>query len=143
MHPVLKWILDHWAFVAFLISIIIQFTPAIKWNPFTALFVWIGKLANKSVVDQINNIKAELQDVKHRQQTNEKDRIRFEVLNFANSCRNKVKHTKDEFLHIIEINDKYKQLLNETNDSNGVFSEEYRYIMEIYRRCQQENSFLA
>lgn len=138
-----QWILDHWAFVVFMLSIVIQITPAIKWNPLTALFGWIGKLANKSVVDQINGLKAELQEVKTRQQTNEKDRIRFEVLNFANSCRNKVKHTKDEFMHIIEINDKYKQLLNETNDVNGVFTAEYRYIMEIYRKCQQENSFLA
>ena len=46
MNAVFKWVLDHWAFVAFLISIVIQFTPAIKWNPFTSLFGWIGKLAN-------------------------------------------------------------------------------------------------
>lgn len=138
-----KWILDHWAFVAFMLSVVIQITPAIKWNPLTALFGWIGKFANKSVVEKINGIEAELREVKARQQANEKDRIRFEVLNFANSCRNKVKHTKDEFMHIIEINDKYKQLLNETHDANGVFTAEYCYIMEIYRKCQQENSFLA
>lgn len=138
-----KWILDHWAFVFFLISIVIQFTPAIKWNPLTALFGWIGRLVNKPVMDQINNLKVEVGEVKEQVQSNEKDRIRFEVLNFANSCRNGVKHTHDEFKHIIEINGKYERLLRDTNDTNGVFVEEYKYIMTIYHQCQEKNSFLA
>jgi len=52
---------------------------------------------------------------------NEKDRIRWEILDFANSCRNGRKHTKDEFQHIITLNDKYKNLLALTGDKNGVF----------------------
>lgn len=59
---------------------------------------------------------------------NEKDRIRYEILSFANSCRNGVKHTKDEFEHIVELNTKYKKLLEETDDENGVFEIEYEYI---------------
>lgn len=40
MNNVFKWILDHWTFCAFMLTIVIQFTPAIKWNPFTALAKW-------------------------------------------------------------------------------------------------------
>ena len=75
--------------------------------------------------------------------TDEKDRIRYEVLDFANSCRNGRRHTKDEFQHIIDLNDKYEVLLGKTQDSNGVFAEEYHYILGLYHRCQAENDFLA
>ena len=75
-------------------------------------------------------------------ETNEKDRIRWEVLDFANSCRNGRRHTKDEFQHIITLNDKYKDLLKKTNDKNGVFDSEYDYIKDLYAERQQKNDFL-
>ena len=143
MESVWQWVLGHWAFCAFVLTIFVDLTPGIKWNPIKAIFGWIGKLINKGVLEQITSLKGEVNEIKDQVQANEKDRIRFEVLSFANSCRNKVKHTKDEFQHIIDINDKYENLLKATEDKNGVFVEEYKYIMEIYHRCQQENSFLA
>ena len=73
---------------------------------------------------------------------NEKDRIRWEVLDFANSCRNGRKHTKDEYQHIITLHDKYKRLLEKTNDTNGVFDEEYAYIKRLYAERQEKNDFL-
>lgn len=73
---------------------------------------------------------------------NEMDRIRWEVLDFANSCRNKRKHTKAEFDHIIELNKKYTALLTRTNEENGVFEEDYRYILDIYHECYEENKFI-
>lgn len=143
MQEVFNWILDHWALCAFGLSIIIQFTPAIKWNPFTAFFGWLGKLIVKPVSDRLDQIEVSLKEVKARQLTDEKDRIRYEVLDFANSCRNKTKHTRDEFQHIIDLNDKYEALLEQTGDTNGVFTEEYKYIVKLYHKCQEENSFLA
>ena len=65
------------------------------------------------------------------------------MLDFANACRNGVRHTKDEFQHIIDVNDKYEELLRQTNDTNGVFKEEYQYILKVYHSCQEKNNFLA
>ena len=142
MNQTVSWILDHWGFCAFVLTCVIQITPVIKWNPITALFTWIGQMINKDVMREVKEIK----EVQKQQQfiidENEKDRIRFEVLDFANSCRNKRKHTKDEFQHIIVIVDKYDKLLLKTDDKNGVFESEYEYIREIYKQCQHENSFL-
>ena len=73
---------------------------------------------------------------------NEIDRIRWEVLDFANSCRNKRRHTKDEFDHIISQNDKYHKLLDKYDMENGVFDAEYAYILRLYKKCQDENDFL-
>lgn len=142
MKQTIDWILDHWGFCAFVLTCIIQVTPVIKWNPLTSLFTWIGKAITRDVMVEVKEIK----EMQKKQQImideNEKDRIRFEVLDFANSCRNKRKHTKDEFQHIIVLNEKYEKLLQETNDKNGVFESEYEYIKEIYKVCQRDNSFL-
>jgi len=51
-------------------------------------------------------------------------------------------HTKDEFEHIITLNNKYKNLLHLTNDENGVFEVEYEYIKELYATNLKNNSFL-
>lgn len=93
---------------------------------------WIGFLLTK-------DISARLDAIEERQMTDEKDRIRYEVLYFANTCRNGRRHTRDEFLHIIELHDKYKELLKKTGDTNGVFTAEYRYILDLFR----EGSFLS
>lgn len=149
MEQVWEFVQNHWAQCAFALSVVIQFTPAIKWNPFTAFFGWLGKVIIKPVSEQqaklqeeIIEIKKEQKEIRAEQKADEKDRIRYEVLGFANSCRNGRRHTKDEFQHIIDLNDKYERLLRETNDTNGVFTEEYSYIVNLYRKCQVENDFL-
>lgn len=131
-----QWILNHWAFCAFVLACFIQITPIIKFNPFTAVFKWVGHAIT-------GDIEKRLDEIEKHQMEDEKDRIRYEVLDFANSCRNKRRHSKDEFLHIIEINDKYEVLLKKTKDTNGVFKAEFDYIMDLYRNCQKENDFLA
>ena len=120
----------------------IQITPAIKWNPLSAFFGWVGKIIVKPVEEKLDKVQHEVLEIKEQQWADEKDRIRYEVLDFANSCRNGVRHTKDGFQHIISLNDKYEWLLKITNDKNGVFEEEYKYIVNLYHKCQIENDFL-
>ena len=43
----------------------------------------------------------------------------------------------------IDLNEKYEMLLTRTNETNGVFEEDYRYIRDIYRECCEENKFIA
>ena len=117
---VLDWILAHWGFCTFVLGIVVQITPAIKWNPLT----WVGNLF-------LGTLRKELADVHKEIDENEKDRIRWEVLDFANSCRNNIRHTKDEFQHIITLNTKYKKLLEKSDDQNGVFDAEYDYVLEL------------
>ena len=73
---------------------------------------------------------------------NEKDRIRNDVLSFANQCRRHIDHTKEEFDYVISLKAKYDQILKRTGDENGVFTADYAYIVEIYNKCLRENSFL-
>ena len=149
MQDVFQWMQEHWAFCLFCLTCIIQITPAIKWNPITAFVKWLGKVIIQPAMDKLGKVENEIEQIKTEQRllraerkADEKDRIRYEVLYFANSCRNGRMHTRDEFQHIIDLNDKYERLLAETNDTNGVFTEEYRYILDLYHKCQVENDFL-
>lgn len=131
MREVFDWMLAHWSFCAFVLAIFVQITPAIKFNPLT----WIGGLF-------LGSIRTDVQKLQEAVDENEKDRIRWEVLDFANACRNGVRHTKDEFQHIITLNTKYKMLLKKTGDENGVFDAEYAYIIALYKERQEKNDFL-
>jgi len=132
---VLRWAADHWGSILVILSLFIQWTPSIKWNPWTSLFKWIGNVINGDIRKKIDSMAKAIDD-------NEKDRIRWEVLAFSNSCRNDTKHSKDEFEHIVARNEKYKTLLAKTKDSNGVFEAEYEYIVELYKERLRKNDFL-
>ena len=114
---------------------IIEIAP-IKIDPWKTIFKWIGNQLLGDTKNTIDDLRKEVKD-------NEKDRIRWEILDFANSGRNGRRHSRDEFKHIIELDTKYRKLLSETNDSNGVFDIEIEYIKELYRERLEKNDFLA
>lgn len=68
--------------------------------------------------------------------------IRAHILDFANSCYNKRKHTKQEFMNIMEENKLYKKLVEKYDIENEVYKEDYDFIMKCYHKCQEEGSFL-
>ena len=68
--------------------------------------------------------------------------IKAHVLDFANSCMNKRKHTKQDFDNIIEENAQYEKFVKKYNLENDVYKEDYAFIMKIYHQCQENNSFL-
>ena len=68
--------------------------------------------------------------------------IKIHVLNFANSCMNGVKHTVKDFRNIIKENEEYETLVAKYNLVNDVYTDDFAYIMEIYRKCKKDHSFL-
>jgi len=141
MQQVVEWIGKNLWTIVIIVSIFIQITP-IKVNPWSALFKWIGKTITGNACNKIDGLIDKVEKIEKDVKTNEKDRIRWEILDFANSCRNNRKHTRDEFQHIVALNDKYKRLLQETNDTNGVFEVEYNYIQDLYAERLEKNDFL-
>ena len=141
MQQVVEWIGKNLWTIIIIVSVFIQITP-IKINPWSALFKWIGKIITGNACSKIDGLIDKVEKIEKDVKTNEKDRIRWEILDFANSCRNDRKHTRDEFQHIVALNDKYKRLLSETNDANGVFEVEYNYIQDLYAGRLEKNDFL-
>ena len=141
MQQVVEWIGQHlWTFVI-IVSIFIQITP-IKLNPWSALFKWIGKTITGDACNKIDGLISKVDQIEKDVMVNEKDRIRWEILDFANSCHHGRRHSRDEFRHIVELNDKYKNLLEKTKDKNGVFEVEYNYIQDLYAERLEKNDFL-
>ena len=68
--------------------------------------------------------------------------IKAHVLDFANSCLNGRKHTKKDFENILKENEEYERLCKKYKLRNNVYTEDYAYIMKIYHKCQENNSFL-
>ena len=141
IEQILDWLVKNFLQVVVIFSIFIQITP-IKWNPITTFAKWLGKIFTKDLSDQMTTVQEDIEDIRGDIYENEKDRIRWEVLNFANSCRSGNKHTQEEFRHIATLNDKYKILLEKSDDKNGVFETEYKYIDELYQERLKKNDFL-
>lgn len=129
-----------WAIVVFG-SLFIQISP-IKINPWSAIIKWVGKLIMNEACGKMDDLIQAVNNIDKEVKENEKDRIRWEILDFANSCHNHRKHTRDEFKHIIELNDKYNELLEKTQDRNGVFKAEYEYIQRLYNKLNEKDAFL-
>lgn len=136
------WVGTHlWQIIVFG-SLFIQIAP-IKINPWSTIIKWIGKILMGEACGKMDDLIKAVKTIDSEVKENEKDRIRWEILNFANSCHNHRKHTRDEFKHIIELNDKYNTLLEQTHDRNGVFKVEYEYIKKLYDKLNEKDAFLA
>lgn len=140
---IFDWCLDNWSFTLFVIGMFVQFTPIIKFNPISCVCKWIGQAINGEVLEHISRLETRADEQRKSIDENEMDRIRWEVLDFANACRNGSRHTKDEFQHIIALNTKYHALLDKYEMENGVFDVEYAYILDVYQECQHKGNFLA
>ena len=122
------------ALIFLAVSSLIEITP-IKWNPISSALKWFGKKINGDLAKEVSSLAEKVDQ-------HEIDRIRWEILAFANSCRKGELHTKDEFIHIIDLNAKYHGILEEHDMTNGQIDIDYEYIVGIYKHCMEENSFL-
>ena len=133
MQQILDWLAGNWGLAALVGLGLVEFTP-IKVNPLSRILKWAGNVFNGEVMKRIDKLEENIGKLEQNVDTNEMDRIRWEVLDFANSCRNGRRHTKDEFEHIITLVKKYEQLLEKLGKENGVFELEYQYIKELYQK---------
>lgn len=138
---IIEWIGNHIVAVLLTLSVFIQIAP-IKINPWSSLIRWIGTTLNAGIEQKVSLLQKKVNAISDNIDENEKDRIRWEVLDFASSCREGRRHTQDQFKHIITLNDKYKKLLQKTSDQNGVFQAEYDYIKTLYKQRQEKKDFL-
>lgn len=131
-------------YAAIAISVISVFfeISKIKINPITSLLGWMGQRMNSNLISAVEAQGKKIGSLEEKIDKNEIDRIRWEILDFANSCRNGRRHTKDQFEHIINQNQKYHEILDEHGLENGLIDLEYGYIETLYKRCQEQNDFL-
>lgn len=124
------------------LSIYVEINPRIQLNPWSWLLKTIGNKMNADLLHKISDIEQQLKDQDDKIDNNEKDRIRYEILDFANSCRNRQLHTKEEFDHIIEQYDKYEIIMAKLEQPNGKVTQAMKYIYTLYTERQVNNDFI-
>lgn len=104
---------------------------------------------NQSIADMKQGNTYNCEMVKARMDQMEKSndmqtvrQIKAHVLDFANSCLNGRKHTKQDFDNLIKENEEYEVLVKKYGLVNDVYTEDFHYIMKVYRKCMEERSFL-
>ena len=114
----------------------------IKINPISSILAWFGKKINGPLIQKVEKLETKIEEIGETVDANEIDRIRWEILDFANSCRNHRRHTYGEFIHIIDLNEKYHRVLEKRNMTNGQIDAEYAWILALFRKCQEDDDFL-
>lgn len=131
----LKTILEYSGGALAILLTLIQITP-IKINPWSAIAKAIGRAINGDLTRAVNQVSESVDQ-------NEIDRLRWEILDFSNSCQNGRRHTREEFDHIIRMHEKYESILTRRNESNGQVDMAYDYIKTLYQKCLIERDFLS
>lgn len=131
-----------------ILGIFVEFSK-IKVNPLSAVTKWIGNRIMEGVREDLKEVKKEQEHILKEQETlarqraiDAADAIKAEIFRFYNECQKRERHSEGEFNHIIQQNKKYEKLMEELKEPNGVYEMEYKYIMGIYEKCQEENDFL-
>ena len=111
----------------------------VAFKPISKILDKLNKMSNKEVIDEINIVKKNIDEInikidnlEEKTDDNERDRIRNEILMFGNALRCGQTFPKDNFEHIRDIYQKYHEKLH----GNGLITEEYSYIMNIYNNIK-------
>lgn len=113
---------------------LVQIAP-IKVNPWSWLRKILSDLIYGEVRKDIRAVKEEVTEMKVQN-------WRWNVLDFANSCKNGRRHTLDEWRHTMSQLAEYERYIERNEISNGVFEEDARYLREEYQEHCKTNDFL-
>ena len=113
---------------------LIEIAP-IKLNPWSKLLKWIGESIN-------GDIRKDLAELKRDYEETKASNMRWDILNFANSCRRGEPHGSDEWRHAISQIAEYESYTERKNIDNGVIEEDTKYLRELYHERNIKNDFL-
>ena len=113
---------------------LIQIAP-IKINPWSWIKDKLSDLIYGEVRKDIQKVRDEVTEMKVQN-------WRWNVLDFANSCKNNRRHTLDEWKHTISQLAEYERYIERNEITNGVFEEDARYLREEYQKHCKMNDFL-
>lgn len=114
----------------------------IKINPWTTLFRWIGKAINGELKEQLSDLSSDVSELKSDFEMKKAEDMRWEILEFANTCRIGNEHSKDEWRHVMNQVSEYEEYTERKSITNGVIEEDTRFLRELYHERNLRNDFL-
>lgn len=136
-----------WAtgFIAVL-SVIIEFSKKIKFNPWSIFFGWIGTKINGGLVEKIDGLEKKIDGLEGSFTDLERNNVvscRREILQFADELRRGVKHSQETFDQVLSDIDTYDRYCDEHKDfKNNKTVAARKKILDVYSACLDENNFL-
>ncbi len=111
-------------------------------NPWDWVLGLIGKKLNKAIFDKVEEVEKKLD--KHIEEDNKAklEAQRRDILDFANACMNKRRHTQEQFKFVIKKCDEYEKYIEDNHIKNGEITSAIEEIRRLNTKCRQENSFL-
>ena len=108
---------------------LIEVVP-VKVNPIK----WLGNKLNGDVRKELSDLKRDFEDSKA-------NTMRWNILEFANSCRKGELHSKEEWQHVINQMADYEKYVVKHEIVNGVIEEDTKYLRNLYRGRNEHNDF--
>ncbi len=107
----------------------------IKINPWKSLFKWIGNAIYGDMRKDLADLKRDFEETKAQDK-------RWRILEFTRSCRNGVRHSREEWKHAISELAEYEQYTKDKGITNGVIEEDSKFLRELYHERLEKNDFL-
>lgn len=134
MEPIIQYFIDNPGFTLIGALTLIQIAP-IKLDPWSKVISFV----RSELVGKLEKNMAELR----RDVDEEKaDRLRWDILDFGNSCRNGRRHSREEWKHCIDQLEKYESFCEKRKIENGVIKEDGKYIRSLYQERNSKNDWL-
>lgn len=133
-----KWVIG--ALIA--LSAIIQVSP-IRLNPWSWIAKKIGRAVNGEMIDKVSKLEKDFSEMRDSLGERDAKNARTKILRFGDELRRGLRHSKDSFDDILVAITEYESYCNKHEEfKNKITERTTKYIVEIYDRCMQENSFL-
>lgn len=128
------------------LSVVIEFSKKIKFNPLSAALKWIGKRTNGELLTKIDGLEKKVDGLEGSIADLEKNDVvdcRREILQFADELRRGVKHSQETFDQILADIDTYDRYCSKhENFQNNKTIAAKKKILDVYSKCMDENTFL-
>ena len=151
--------LNNIALIVLALSIFIDITPSVKFNPWKWLFGRIGKYINKSIQDEIKGFKEDvyekIDDLKETQQKEfdevreeqrnqaetlnnlimdikykEISQLRWDIINFETRIKYGDKYPREQYRHIIDEAEKFLRITKHSVSNEGSDNVKNRLIVD-------------
>jgi len=110
--------------ILFIAASLIQIAP-VKWNPWSALFKWLGNQLTGDLRKDLNGL---ITDV--RRQT---------ILTFARECRQGIEHSAEEWDHVLSVAEEYEAFCESHKIRNGRIKQDTQFIRDLYQELSREH----